>query len=114
MSDFIYHVCRRTDWEVAKEAGAYEGSADDQRDGFIHFSTADQVAESVARHRAGQTGLVLLTVSADKLGHDLRWEESRGGQLFPHLYGSLSVDAVVKEQDLALGPDGAHHFPELG
>ena len=56
---------------------------------------------------------MLLTVDTDKLGHDLRWEESRGGQLFPHLYGALSLEAVVKEQDLPLGPDGAHHFPEL-
>ena len=114
MSEHIYHVCRRTDWDVAKEAGSYEGSADDQRDGFIHFSTGEQLEASVQKHRAGQLGLVLLTVSTDKLGHDLRWEESRGGQLFPHLYGELPIEAVVKEQDLPLGPDGTHHFPELG
>ena len=113
LSEKVYHVCRRTDWEIAKETGSYEGSADDLRDGFIHFSTGAQVEESVQKHRAGQLGLILLTVDPDKLSNNLRWEESRGGQLFPHLYGALPLEAVVKEQDLPLGPDGTHHFPEL-
>lgn len=109
--DVVYHVCAREDWERARGVGRYEGSADDRRDGFIHFSTARQVRASVARHRAGQEGLVLLAVDAAALGEALRWEPSRGGALFPHLYGPLPVAAAKQEYDLPLGGHGAHVFP---
>lgn len=107
----IYHVCRRAEWERGKSAGFYSGSSQDAADGFIHFSTARQVRASSAKHRAGQTGLVLLKVSADTLGDHLRWERSRLGALFPHLYGVLPVDAVLRVDDLPLGEDGFHVFP---
>lgn len=113
MSEAIYHV---TTWEAWRESGAsgrYEGSADDRRDGFIHFSARDQLVESVARHRAGQSGLVLLQVDPGALGDALRWEPSRGGALFPHLYGALPVAAVRRADDLPLGADGRHVFPPL-
>lgn len=113
MSERIYHICKRSAWDAAEAAGSYEGSEDDLRDGFIHFSTGAQVKESAAKHRAGQTGLVLVTVDSGKLEEGLRWEESRGGDLFPHLYGPLPLEAVVKVRDLVLGPDGKHLFPEL-
>lgn len=109
----IYHMCRTEEWQAAKARKQYQGSSQDAADGFIHFSTAGQIVESAAKHRAGQAGLVLLTVDADRLGPALKWEESRGGALFPHLYGALPVDAVLRADDLPLGPDGRHVFPPL-
>ena len=109
----IYHMASGADWAVAERAGVYRGSADDARDGFIHFSTAAQVKASAAKHRAGQAGLKLLSVEAAKLGPALKWEPARGGDLFPHLYGALPVSAVARVADLPLGPDGLHVFPDL-
>ena len=100
---WIYHLSRRADWERAKLSGSYPGSAEDTADGFLHFSTASQVVESARKHRAGETGLVLLEVDALVLGEPLRWEPSRGGQLFPHLHGPLPTNAVAVEFDLPLG-----------
>lgn len=107
----IYHVCKKTEWVAAQEAGSYGGSSQDQADGFIHFSARDQVAASAAKHRAGQAGLVLLSVDPDALGETLRWEPARDGALFPHLYGRLPLNAVMSVDDLALGADGRHLFP---
>ncbi len=121
----IYHMCRLTEWQAAKAGGFYAGSSQDAADGFIHFSTAAQVAASAAKHRAGQDGLVLLSVDAGALGDVLKWEksrggdgrspdrdkQSRGGDLFPHLYGPLPVTVVTRADDLPLGPDGRHVFP---
>jgi uncharacterized protein (DUF952 family) len=109
--DLIYHVCRADDWQAAVHKGEYSGSDDDVRDGFIHFSSRSQVRESTAKHRAGQDGLVLLAVSATALGQALKWEPSRGGQLFPHLYGSLPISAVAEATPLPLADDGQHTFP---
>lgn len=107
----IFHMCRADEWDRAVAAGAYGGSSQDAADGFIHFSTAAQLAGSAAKHRAGQTGLLLLTVDAPVLGDALRWEPARGGQLFPHLYGALPVAAVTRVDPLPLGADGLHVFP---
>ncbi len=107
----IYHVCRREEWREGARRGAYPGSSQDAADGFIHFSTAEQVRASVAKHRAGQDGLVLIAAAAEALGPSLRWEPSRGGALFPHLYAPLPVSAVVAVWDLPLGADGRHLFP---
>ncbi len=107
----IYHICRRDEWQAAETAGAYRGSSQDQADGFIHFSGHAQVVESAAKHRAGQAGLVLLSVDPDALGAALKWEESRGGALFPHLFGELPPSAVLRVDDLPLGEDGRHIFP---
>jgi uncharacterized protein (DUF952 family) len=109
----IFHVCRHDEWHVAAAAGAYDGSSQDRADGFIHFSARDQIVESVARHRAGQNGLVLLAVNAATLGPALKWEPSRNGRLFPHLYGALPVGAVIWVRALPLGSDGNHLFPAL-
>ena len=87
----IYKVCPAEAWREAAAAGVYRGSAVDLRDGFIHFSTAAQLAETLRRHFAGQRDLVLVAVDPDDLGDRLRWEPSRGGDLFPHLYGELPV-----------------------
>jgi uncharacterized protein (DUF952 family) len=110
----IFHMCREEEWRAALAIGVYSGSSQDAADGFIHFSAADQVVESAAKHRAGQAGLVLLCVDADTLGEALKWEASRGGALFPHLYGALPVSAVLSAFPLPLGDDGLHVFPDLG
>ena len=109
----IYHLARRAEWEAAGATGRYVGSAQDQADGFIHFSTGEQVEDSAARHRAGETDLLLLSVDAAVLGDALKWEASRSGTLFPHLYGPLPAAAVIRAEPLPLGPDGRHVFPPL-
>ena len=111
MSGMIYHMCPAETWEAAVAAGRYDGTEDDRRDGFIHFSTGAQLPESARRHRLGQAGLVLIAVAADRLGERLRWEASRAGALFPHLYGPLFPHEAAEVAPLPLGPDGEHLFP---
>ncbi len=107
----IYHLCTLSEWRAAEAEGIYNGSSQDAADGFIHFSTAAQVVASAAKHRAGQAGLVLLSVDSAPLGEALKWEQASGGDRFPHLYGPLPVTAVSTAVDLPLGPDGRHVFP---
>jgi uncharacterized protein (DUF952 family) len=109
----IYKICPSALWRDAESAGVFRGSELDRRDGFIHFSTAEQAVETAAKHFAGQRDLVLVSVDASKLGGKLKWEPSRGGALFPHLYGDLAVAAVTKVVSLPLGADGSHKFPPL-
>jgi uncharacterized protein (DUF952 family) len=114
MDDIIYTMVRAADWRVAEAAGAYHGSADDRRDGFLHFSTDAQIRASAAKHRAGEADLLLVVVDAAALGEALRWEPASGGRrpgLFPHLYGALPLSAVRMVVPLPLGPDGGHVFP---
>lgn len=110
----IYKICSDALWREAERAGVFSGAAIDLEDGYIHFSTAEQASETAARHFAGQGDLVLVAIDAGALGDGLRWEPSRGGDLFPHLYGPLRLDAVRWVRPLPLGPDGRHVFPELG
>ena len=107
----IYHMCTLAEWRAAEAEGVYRGSSQDAQDGFIHFSTRDQVRASADKHRAGQAGLVLLTADVPALGEALKWEPARGGALFPHLYGPLPLLAVTDVRALPLGPDGSHLFP---
>jgi uncharacterized protein (DUF952 family) len=107
----IYKISPRMAWRGAETAGVFTGAPVDVADGFIHFSAAHQVCETCARHFAGQTDLVLVAVDAEALGDRLRWEVSRGGDSFPHLYGPLPLSAVRGVRDLPLGPDGLHLFP---
>lgn len=107
----IYKILPRADWEAARAAGRFEGSAVDRQDGYIHFSTAAQAQETARRHFHGQPGLVVLALEADELGDALRWEPSRGGDLFPHLYGALDAGLVLGVTEAPLGADGA---PVLG
>ncbi len=111
MNKVIYKVVSRSMWEEAEAAGVFRGAPIDVQDGFIHFSAANQVVETVAKHFAGQTDLLLVEVDATRLGKALRWEVSRGGELFPHLYGDMPIDAVLAVAELLLGPDGTHVFP---
>ena len=112
MDDIIYTMVRAADWRAAEAAGAYNGSADDRRDGFLHFSDAAQIRTSAAKHRAGEADLLLVAVATAPLGEALRWEKagSRPG-LFPHLYGALPLSAVRSVVPLPLGADGTHAFP---
>lgn len=102
-ASLLYKVCPASEWRDAVAAGVFRGSAVDLRDGFIHFSTAAQLDETLRRHFAGQRDLVVVSVHAEDLGADLRWEPSRGGALFPHLYGelpaSLARDVVPIDVD---------------
>lgn len=109
----IYHLCRQTDWRQATARGVYEGSEQDRADGFLHFSTAEQVEDAAARHRAGETDLLMLVADVYALRDQLRWEPSQSGELFPHLYASLPLSAVLEVVPLSLGPDGTHEFPVL-
>jgi uncharacterized protein (DUF952 family) len=109
----IYKICERALWREAELAGLFRGAPVDARDGFIHFSTAAQVRETAARHFAGAADLMLIAVEAAALGGAVRWEVSRGGDLFPHLYGPLSLAAVLWAKPLPLGSDRRHVFPEL-
>jgi len=106
-------MCRREEWKAALTCGAYAGSSQDLHDGFMHFSTAEQLPESARRHRAGQTGLIVLAADVGMLGDALRWEASRSGALFPHLYGKLPVPAVRWVRDLPIGKNGLHSLPPL-
>lgn len=109
----IYKICDAAAWGSAKRLGEFAGAPVDLADGYIHFSAADQVEETAAKHFAGRHDLVLVAVTADALGPALKWEPSRGGALFPHLYGKLPLRAVRWTKPLPLGPDGLHVFPEL-
>jgi uncharacterized protein (DUF952 family) len=111
MTTLIYHMCRRDEWDAAEAAGVYRGSSQDAADGFIHFSTAAQLAASAAKHRSGQRDLVLVAVDAAALGEAVKWEPARDGALFPHLYGPLRPAAVRWIEPLPLGPGGRHLFP---
>ena len=109
----IYKICPASAWREAERQGVYRGSADDIRDGFIHFSTASQVAGTAKKHFFGRTGLFLIEVDADALGPALRWERSRDDELFPHLYGELDLGAVLGVLGMAARSDGTHDIPEL-
>jgi uncharacterized protein (DUF952 family) len=111
MPEPIYKICPRTLWKEAKRVGRFDGAPVDRADGFIHFSTSAQVRETAARHFAGGDDLLLIEVDPTAVNGALRWEPSRGGDLFPHLYGSLPLSAVRRIERLPLGPDGAHLFP---
>jgi uncharacterized protein (DUF952 family) len=109
----LYKICPVVLWREAERNGVFRGSDDDRRDGFIHFSTAAQVAETAARHFSGQTDLLLLRVDTANFGKRLKWEPSRGGALFPHLYGELELTAVTQVDALPLDADNRHVFPPL-
>ncbi|TPN89463.1 DUF952 domain-containing protein [Mesorhizobium sp. CU2] len=113
MSQIIYKIAPEALWRDAEKNGSFTGAPIDIADGFIHFSTAAQARETAAKHFAGQTDLLLIAIDAAKLGHALKYEVSRGGALFPHLYAPLGLDAVRWVKPLPLGADGRHEFPAL-
>jgi uncharacterized protein (DUF952 family) len=107
----IYKLLGAAEWTAARAAGVFAGSAVDLADGYIHFSAADQAEETARRYFSGRRDLVLLTVDAEALGEALKWEPSRGGALFPHLYAPLKAASVIDARALDLGDDG---MPVLG
>lgn len=109
----IYKICERVQWQKAQREGAFRGTGADARDGFIHFSTAAQVAATAAKHYARQKDLLLVAVDAAALGADLKWEVARGGALFPHLYAALPLGAVLWVRPLPDEVDGARPLAEL-
>ncbi|MGE3990379.1 DUF952 domain-containing protein [Pseudorhodoplanes sp.] len=109
----IYKILPVSLWADAQRSGVFRGAAIDLTDGYIHFSTAEQAAETAAKHFGGQHDLVLLHVDADALGNALKWEPSRGGALFPHLYAALDLKHVRRADPLPLDGNGRHVFPDL-
>jgi uncharacterized protein (DUF952 family) len=109
----VYKICPKALWREAERAGVFSGAPVDVRDGFIHLSTAAQVRETAAKHFRCQGDLLLIAVEAEALGPDLRYEPSRGGDLFPHLHAPLPLSAVRWVKPLPLGPDSRHVLPEL-
>ncbi|PKQ05892.1 MAG: DUF952 domain-containing protein [Alphaproteobacteria bacterium HGW-Alphaproteobacteria-12] len=109
----IYKIVSAHEWAAAEAEGRFIGSPVDIDDGFIHFSTADQAVETASRHFTGRKGLLLVAVDARALGEALKWEPSRGGALFPHLYDVLPLHAVRHVDPLPLSGDGTHLFPPL-
>ena len=109
---FVYKVAPRLAWDAACCAGLYEGSADDLRDGFIHLSARDQLSGTLAKHFRGQDDLVLIQFETHALGAALRWEVSRGGQLFPHFYAVLPTRQAIAIRALHLDSDGVPALPE--
>lgn len=107
----IYKIFRAPEWQQFQAQGHSTGAPIDLSDGFIHISTADQVVETVAKHFAGETGLMILALDSKALGETLKWEPSRGGALFPHLYRDLTTSDVTWSKPLPLGADG-HIFPD--
>ncbi|MEX1059943.1 MAG: DUF952 domain-containing protein [Methyloceanibacter sp.] len=111
MAEPVYKVLTEQAFTESWSQGRFAGSADDMRDGFIHLSAAHQLEGTLATHFAGQAGLVLVAVDAGRLGPNLKWETSRGGALFPHLYAPLDLAAVLWVEPLSLGADGVHRLP---
>lgn len=109
----VYKIVPQQLWQQAGQSGQFPGAPVDHRDGFIHLSAADQLRETAAKHFAGQQDLLLVEVDAEDLGAALRWEVSRGGALFPHLYGSLPVSKARRVVSLPLDGEGRHQFPEF-
>ncbi len=107
----LYKIMPKQEWETAQANGLYEGSEVDRRDGFIHLSAGDQVRATAQKHFSGKTDLLLVSVIEEALGHSLKWEASRGGDLFPHIYGTLPLSAVSEVIPLPL-VNGVHPFPE--
>lgn len=113
MPKTIFKICPETLWREAETRGRFDGAPIDLADGFIHFSTAEQVRETAAKHFSGQQGLLLVAIDENRLGEALKYEVSRGGALFPHLYAPLDLSAVAWVKPLPLGADGTHAFPDL-
>ena len=109
----IYKILAQTAWNEAQKEGVYQGSADDIRDGFIHFSTKEQLQGTLEKHYKGQKDLILLAIIESDLGEKLKWEPSRGGALFPHLYAPLPTSHVLWEKPLEMTNDGSHIIPKL-
>ncbi len=111
MNSTIYKLVTQSEWNEAEKAGVFRGSTLDKADGFIHLSAKDQTRQTAALYFADQSDLLLVSVDPASLGDTLRWEESRDGRLFPHVYGFIEMTSVLDAQPLPLDADGKHQFP---
>ena len=111
MARTIYKICTETAWREAEKAGRFDGAPIDLADGYIHFSSGEQVRETAAKHFAGQRDLLLVAFDAEDLGDALKWEVSRGGALFPHLYAAIDPSTALWVKPLPTSVDGSHVFP---
>jgi len=111
MSEWVYKIARASEWALARKAGVFTGSADDLRDGFIHLSRASQLKATLEKHFAGEDGLLLVALDADALGPELKWEISRGGERFPHLYGPLYLTSVLSADPIRRDDGGRAILP---
>ena len=109
----IYKILPQNTWLEAQKKGVYQGSKDDQRDGFIHFSTKEQLQGTLEKHFKDQKNLLLVAFNEKDLGEKLIWEPSRGGALFPHLYAPLPTGYVLWEKPIEMANDGSHIIPKL-
>lgn len=109
----IFKIMNKATWVKAQETGEFLGSEHDQRDGFIHFSNEDQLKGTLAKHYQGQKDLLLLAFKANDFGKNLKWEPSRGGALFPHLYAPLPTSTNLWEKPLEIANDGTHIIPKI-
>ncbi len=114
MEKDIYKIMTNAQWAEFSAKGVFTGASIDLNDGYIHLSTASQVRETAAKHFGGQNNLMLVAIVGEKLGTALKFEVSRGGELFPHLYSSLTLEHVLWAKPLPLGATGLHVFPETG
>ena len=110
--EFIFKIIDKEEWKKAKQTGAYNGSDNDKKDGYIHFSEEDQVPETLKKHYSNKENLILLRVNAFELEH-LLWEQASNGDMYPHLYAPLNINSVVGEYELSLKDDGTHKLPEI-
>ena len=111
-AELVFKICREAEWADARESGNYTGSADDKQDGFIHLSTAEQLAGTAGKYVRGIEGLVLVAFEPAALGEALKWEPSRGGALFPHLYAPLPAAKALWARPLPLAVDGVPVIPK--
>ncbi len=112
-NEIIYKIVTAEQWAEAEKTGSFRGAPVDLADGYIHFSTVEQVRETATKHFAGQQDLLLVSVRTTRIAGDLKYEPSRGGKLFPHLYGDLPLSAIVDIERLTLDRNGHHEFPDL-
>ena len=112
LPEFVYKIATFEEWDTALESGTYEGAGIDHADGFIHFSTVEQLRETAAKHFAGRDDLMLVKVATAPMARHYKMEVSRGGALFPHLYAHLPVSCAVEWQELLLDDNGLHIFPD--
>ena len=110
--EYIFKIIDKEEWQKAKQAGTYNGSNKDKKDGYIHFSEEDQIPETLKKHYPNKENLILLRVNAFKLEH-LLWEQASNGDMYPHLYSPLDIESVEGEFDLSLNEDGVHELPEI-
>ena len=110
--EYVFKIIEKEEWLKAKQTGTYDGSDNDKKDGYIHFSEEDQVSETLKKHYAKKENLILLRVNAFKLEH-LLWEQASNGDMYPHLYSPLDIKNVVDEFELSLNNDGIHELPQI-